>query len=163
MRMSVTTLSCGRCAVPGGRNPLGTVFYGTSIITFNELEQFPNYTAINDYAFQDSSLQEITLPAYITRIGYRAFRGTQLVNIVIPSLVTTIGSDAFWADSTSSATLETFVLLPTTPPTLGNTQVFRSQNRVKFYVPDESLEAYKTATYWANQASKIYPMSELPS
>lgn len=142
---------------------LGTKFYGKSIISFNELEQFPNYTAINDYAFQDSSLQEITLPAYITSIGYRAFRGTQLVNIMIPSLVTTIGQGAFWADSTSSATLETFVLLPTTPPTLGDRQVFRNQNRVKFYVPDESLEAYKTATYWAELASKIYPMSELPS
>lgn len=44
------------------------------------------------------------------------------------------------------------------PPTmLGNSIGTQS---ISIYVPDESLEAYKTGAYWSNLASKIHPLSE---
>jgi LPXTG-motif cell wall-anchored protein len=53
-------------------------------------------TAIDDSAFEDSSLASITLPASIMGIGSRAFSGaTALTSITIPAGVISIGDGAF--------------------------------------------------------------------
>ena len=53
-------------------------------------------TAIDDSAFEDSSLASITLPASVMAIGSRAFNGaTALTSITIPAGVTSIGGSAF--------------------------------------------------------------------
>jgi len=45
-------------------------------------------------------------------------------------------------------------LLPTTPPTLANTNAFAGiVAGTKIYVPVGSLEAYQTATNWSTYAS----------
>ena len=55
-------------------------------------------TAIDDSAFEDSSLASITLPASVIAIGSRAFNGaTALTSITIPAGVMEIGSRAFSA------------------------------------------------------------------
>ena len=55
-------------------------------------------TAIDDSAFEDSSLASITLPASVMGIGSRAFNGaTSLTSITIPAGVMEIGSRAFSA------------------------------------------------------------------
>ena len=55
-------------------------------------------TAIDDSAFEQSSLASITLPASVMRIGSRAFNGaTALTSITIPAGVMEIGSRAFSA------------------------------------------------------------------
>jgi hypothetical protein len=52
----------------------------------------------------------------------------------------------------------------TTPPTLANTNAFSNINSIcKIYVPDESVEVYKSATNWVTYADYIYPMSEMES
>ena len=50
-------------------------------------------------------------------------------------------------------------MLPTVPP------AFNSDNALwttpmAIYVPDESVDAYKTAVGWDKYTSKIYPISE---
>ena len=53
-------------------------------------------TAIDDSAFEDSSLASITLPASVMGIGSRAFNGaTALTSITIPAGVISIGDGAF--------------------------------------------------------------------
>ena len=53
-------------------------------------------TAIDDSAFEDSSLASITLPASVMGIGSRAFSGaTALTSITIPAGVISIGDGAF--------------------------------------------------------------------
>ena len=55
-------------------------------------------TAIDDSAFEESSLASITLPASVMAIGSRAFNGaTALTSITIPAGVMEIGSRAFSA------------------------------------------------------------------
>ena len=55
-------------------------------------------TAIDDSAFEDSSLASITLPASVMEIGSRAFNGAiALTSITIPAGVIEIGSRAFSA------------------------------------------------------------------
>lgn len=80
------------------------------------------------------------------------FRGTALKNPVIPSTVTYIGAGVFRV----LTSITTATCLPTTPPTLANTNAFNSVTKI--YVPAESVEAYKTASVWSGIASKIYPI-----
>lgn len=55
----------------------------------------------------------------------------------------------------------TYIFHSTTPPTMENTNAFTNINSdAKIYVPDESVNAYKTATNWSTYASYIYPLSE---
>jgi len=43
----------------------------------------------------------------------------------------------------------------TTPPTLGDSAFYHTADRLRIYVPSESVEAYKTADGWRNYASII--------
>ena len=52
-------------------------------------------TAIGDYAFASSGIDEIAIPDGVVTIGAGAFWRTKLVDVVIPDSVTTIGESAF--------------------------------------------------------------------
>ena len=53
---------------------LGQIFKGnTEITSFNELKYFKGLTAIEVEAFFESSLESITFPSTITKVGHRAF------------------------------------------------------------------------------------------
>lgn len=110
-------------------------------------------TSIGEEAFINTSLSTITLSNNLVSISDKAFRsiGT-LENITIPGSITQIGANAF----NSCEKLVSVTVLAASPPTLGNGYVFSyaSENLV-IYVPSESVEAYKTATYWSNYASII--------
>src|ERR1051326_566745 len=52
---------------------------------------------IGDYAFQSSSITNLTIPGSVTNIGNRAFYYcVSLTSVMIPNSVTTIGYDAFF-------------------------------------------------------------------
>ena len=73
-----------------------------------------------------------TIPSGVTRIGY-TFQGC--------------------------TSLKELTLLQTTPPTYRNTLKGCSSLET-IYVPDESVDAYKTATGWSQFASNIKPLSK---
>ena len=56
--------------------------------------------------------------------------------------------------------IQQFIIMATTPPTLSFTESGASSIQ-NFYVPDEYLETYKTASSWSTYASKIKGISEL--
>ena len=76
---------------------LGTVFGGSNIESFDELQYFTGLTKINSQEFYNcTSLKRITLPQQVASIGGSAFYGcTALTTIDIPASVTTIDSYAF--------------------------------------------------------------------
>lgn len=77
--------------------------------------------------------------------------------IVYPSTLTS-GGDLF-----RNLTVTEWVKMePTTPPTVAGNWLTKATIPV-VYVPDESVEAYKTATYWVNIADKIKGISEMPA
>ena len=119
-----------------------------------------NLTSIVDYGFAScSALNLITIPSGVTNIGGSAFTNVDsLQSVVIPSDVTTIGGYAF----SNCFNLYSVIVLPTTPPTLSNSNAF-STSQKKIYVPYSSdhsvLAAYQSASNWSTYASI---MEELP-
>lgn len=107
---------------------------------------------IPSYAFYScSSLESVELNEGLETIGTNAFtRARALQTLTIPSTVTSIGDSAL----NTAYCLAIVTVLATTPPTLG-TSAFNNSGIKKIYVPAESVEAYKSATNWADYADKI--------
>ena len=133
-------------------------------------------TTIGEAAFWScSSLTSITIPDSVTSIGYNAFENcSSLTSVTIPDSVTSIGECAFQ----SCAILEKVVIgsgvkkigsdafrycyvlndisiKATTPPSINETSFNDIGTSPIFYVPTESVEAYKSATNWSGYANYI--------
>ena len=107
-------------------------------------------TSIGSFVFYGcSGLASVTIPNSVTSIGKAAFIGCSgLPSITIPENVIDIGKQAFYG---CNAYVYCF---PTIPP--GTTSPFETSTII--IVPDESLEAYKTA--WPQNADKLLPVGE---
>ena len=116
-------------------------------------------TSIGEYAFyRCSSLASVTIGDGVISIGNYAFNNcTSLASITIPDSVTSIGESAFWG----CLSLAEVYCKPTTPPT-GAAYMFYYYNGAtnvqigcEIYVPTESVNAYKRASYWRDYSSYI--------
>ncbi len=117
-------------------------------------------TIIGAYAFYNwqSNKHPLVIPSSVTNIGSYAFGGWSSNNqpLVIPNSVTSIANNAF-----SNWSLVPYVEMQrTTPPSLANANAFEGQNNAPIYVPDESVDDYKTAARWVFLASRIFPISD---
>jgi hypothetical protein len=84
---------------------------------------------------------------------------SNLPSIVIPDSVTSIGDSAFY----NCSGLTSFVMTSTTPPTLQGWNVFGYTNSsLQIYVPDASVNTYKSEYNWSSYADKIKPISQKP-
>ena len=109
-------------------------------------------TSIGTYAFQSCySLASITIPSDVTTISNYTFYGCySLASVTIPSGVTSIGTYAFYG----CFGMAEYHILPTTPPTLANTNAFTNiQSDCVIYVPATSLTNYQTANNWSTYSS----------
>ncbi|CUP44362.1 leucine-rich repeat domain-containing protein [Bacteroides thetaiotaomicron] len=82
---------------------------------------------------------------------------TQLKTVIFPSTITEIG-DSFLH---GNGWLCTFICKATVPPVITGNGYIGYGPFSEMYVPDESVDAYKTAPSWSNHASQIKPMSML--
>jgi len=170
--------------IPQGVTTIGNyAFYNWQ--SNNQPLIIPNtVTSIGNYAFRSWSAnnQPLVIPNSVTSIGNYAFRDWTSNNqpLVIPDSVTSIGSYAFYnwtsnnqplviPDSVTSIgdyAFENWSLVPyvemqaITPPTLASRFAFSNQNNAPIYVPDESVDAYKTATNWSALASRIFSIND---
>ena len=96
-------------------------------------------------------LKRVEVGSSVTSIGDYAFSSCySLSSVVIPDGVTSIGSRVF----SSCYGVKGYHIKPLTPPTLSSENAFSGIPKdCVIYVPVGSLEAYKTATNWANYAS----------
>ena len=150
----------------------------TVIETFNEFQYFTGLEFINSSSFSGcSSLKEITLPV-LTKMGTYVFQGSGIEKLIIPegyqfigdgllqscpnlelvdfpTTVTSIssGGSLFW----NMKNKVTVICRATTPPALSSFGYNGDPKAI--YVPDASIDAYKSAAGWSPQAAKIQPLS----
>ena len=164
-------------------NPRGTAQYPNGETEGVIIPQ--GVTTIGNYAFRywQSNNQPLVIPNSVTEIGFFAFSGWTSNNqpLIIPNSVTNIGGNAFggWTLNNQPLTIPNSVasigsyvfydwpevpyveIQAITPPSLASSDAFDGQNNAPIYVPDDSVEAYKTATNWVNLASRIFPISDM--
>lgn len=117
-------------------------------ITFNgSLRTFGD-----DCFYGCTSLTSMTVPSGITLLGEECFRGcTNLRSIDIPNTIQTIGRYCFH----SNPSLTSVTIHADTPPSIGTYTLVGSDN-CNYYVPCQSVAAYKAATNWSAYADRIY-------
>lgn len=116
-------------------------------------------TEIGDSAFGHwtSNDQPLVIPNSVTSIGQFAFQDWTSNNqpLVIPNSVTSISYQSFY----NWTSAKEFIMESETPPTITFSS-FTDTNNAPFYVPNDSVEAYKTATNWVDLADRIFPISD---
>ena len=130
-------------------------FYGCSALEGDLL--LDNVTTIGHNAFNGcKKLTSVYAPVLgsIPQDGFRYCSGLQSVEL--GDVITSIGIRGL-RDCTG---LQKIIVRAATPPTLG-ADALTSTNNCPIYVPDASLEAYKTATNWNKYADRIHPLSEI--
>lgn len=132
--------------------------------------------------FTATKIKSAHINSYVRVIGKACFAGCQsLENVTIDEGLETIETDAF-TNCTSvkkmilpaslkfvnnkamggMTSLESVVFSGAVPPTFGSALIFPDSGTSAFtiYVPDASVDAYKTATYFGNYAGKVKPLSQ---
>ena len=181
---SLTTIYDGSDSYKNG------AFYGcSSLVSVGDMSHITRIgrMAFRDCS---SFSQEINAPSVEGSIGYYAFYGTAikkvsnlgnatiLVGVSSASINSPVGA---FARCTSleevrlpatteqvqkgsfgfCTVLKTIVCEATTPPSLDANAWYGSNALTAIYVPDASLEAYKTAVNWSAYADRIHPLSEI--
>ena len=118
-----------------------SAFKGTGL----EEITLPTTKEIENYAFQNcSNLTKVDLPK-VTTIGESAFEGTGLEEITLPATITSIEKYAF--NGFDHVTINS-TKVPSLSGSLGENTVV--------LVPEEALNAYKTADVWKDFAGQIF-------
>ena len=126
-------------------------FDGCSSLTSISLPS--SITLLGKYCFSGCrSLTRIDLPSGITSLGIYCFRDcSSLASISLPSGITSLGDGCFEGCSS----LTSILCLAVEPPDCFYDKVVN--NRMRLYVPKESIEKYKQNFAW-NSAKGIYPL-----
>ena len=155
----------------------------TSITSFDEFQYFTGVTNLGYHVENDggrdyygtfsgcTALTFITLPSTLQTITYGCFRDCiGLSSIIIPASVTTIQQVAFLGCTNLDVYMESGVPCALQKDTYGTYNEpysfgFLTSGRVKtIYVPtQESVNTYKTATYWSTYASIIKWVGDSPT
>lgn len=159
------------------------MFYGNPVTS---LTIGSGVTIIGGSAFYNHKINNLVIPDNVITIENSAFKttATTVLNSVkigngctsietsglcynfesidIGSGITSISSYGIY-----NAKCKQLICRATTPPSCG-TSAFGSWsadgvNYPQIYVPDESVNAYKSASFWSNSSAKIHPLSDLPS
>lgn len=122
----------------------------------------PELVQINPFCFMNTNVEGVLNLGNITQTsqtyaGQGDFTSSALRFAILPSTLQYIGLGTF----ANTPSMTALVCKATVPPAFMGGSPFSKCDAV-FYVPDASVEAYKTATNWSSFASRIKGISELP-
>ena len=123
----------------------------------------PNYSgSIPVSSFAGTAIERVLNLGGATSFGGGVFMNNAQMKVAI--LPPTMTSASYFLFSGCKA-LETVICKSITPPALSENNNFNDtpiqSGKGAIYVPDASVEAYKTTTNWRNYASRITPISQL--
>ena len=119
----------------------------------------PNLTSLGTAAFVNTNITSISNLGTITQFGIDGYNWSpcrfcsNLLTAVLPATLTITGGSVF----SDSPNIKWVKCLAVTPPTLNGSLVGNSTCVI--YVPDASIDAYKSATNWSSYASRIKAIS----
>lgn len=125
-------------------------------LNLRKIEGVGNVVTIGEYSFRKTAIEEFIAPSATTLPRFAFTSCTNLKSIDVGSIAE-VGIQALQLCSA----LEKVVIRATTPPTMGNAAFVSTNDTFLIYVPDASLEAYRTATNWNTYADRIHPLSEI--
>ena len=171
--------SLGSITIPNSVTSLGWLCFKdctslTSITIPNSVtrlgrECFKGCTSLKNITIPDSvtelgiecfkgctSLNSITIPNSVTELGDACFKGcTGLTSVSLPNSVTELGEECFYG----CTRLKEVSCWSTYPPVAYSVFEYDFMAEMTLYVPEASVEAYKTSSYdWSN-FGKILPLS----
>ena len=173
--------------LPNSLEELGNAvfYYCTNITSFTGKFVYEGGTCIiyNDTinSMRRKGLTEFTVPDNVKHIGYESFRSMSLNRLTMNDKIESIGIRAFFMSYISelrfpaslkeihsyafaSSSLKKCYFESTIPPTavvpegFSVWSAFQSINDYTIYVPQESVELYKTAYGWKEYADHIQPI-----
>lgn len=106
---------------------------------------------------------DLVFPHSLTSVPNSFLFGASCNNIILHENITSVGSNAFsfsTVDANSDRRLKTVTFLGETPPTFSSNPFAQQDkaNNFKIYVPDNSVDEYKTAL--SDFSDYIYPLSQ---
>ena len=115
-------------------------------------------TEMGTSVFSDChSITSVSISSGLKKINNLSFAACKsLETVYIPNSISLIGESAFGGYRTN---LTSFYIQATTPPTLLSNALPNNEN-CTFYVPAESVDAYKAADGWSQFADRISPITE---
>lgn len=113
-----------------------------------------------DAVFQNNNLLSLVIIGDGALTPVKTFANCiSLKSVFCPSSITSVSEFTF----SGCISIIQYIFLSPTPPALVSINAFAGINPIcKIYVPDASVDAYKTATNWNNYSSYIYPLSQKP-
>ena len=140
--------------IPSSVTSLDNTFYScSSLITAPVIPE--GVTDLSSTFVHCTSLTTATIPSSVTRLYGTFVNCSSLITApVIPEGVT----DLSFTFMNCSNINGIYIINAVNPPTYDN-GLFNAQ---AIYVPDASVDAYKSASGWSEFADKIYPMSNKP-
>ncbi|MDE6048430.1 MAG: leucine-rich repeat domain-containing protein, partial [Paramuribaculum sp.] len=146
--------------IPNSVTSIGNdVFYGCSRLTevhISSLEAWCNIDFFGDFSsnplhkahnlyLNGELVTDLVIPETVTSIKKNAFYGCSgLAEVTIPNSVTEIGENAFY----SCTGLTKVKSLNPVPPVAGSAFDTSTQDNAQLFIPNGSLDAYKSADGW---------------
>lgn len=125
--------------------------------------------SIGNYSFSNANLTEVEIPDSVKYIGEGTFYyNDNLLKVILGTGLESIGEYAFFHYSSS---IQTIVCKAINPPIMNSKYGYYAFTRygskpasiTSVYVPDNSVNTYKTATGWKIFSSVIKPISQYTS
>ena len=121
-------------------------------VYLTELKNYEQVTVLEWNAFPNINVSYLNFPN-LTSLGDYGFRFATIGTIEFGEHLTYIGNG-----SLNSGNYKVFVFRSATPPEIHYSALPALNKCPNIYVPDASVEAYKTATNWVNYADRIMSM-----
>lgn len=138
--------------------------YSLTDVIFTQDTHSANLTDMAYMFYQCTALKQLDLThldmSHSPTIGYMFYGCTSLISVILPTTTTKLySSGSNNCPFYNCTSLQSLTILATNPPVLDGTYLFGENGTyntgMKILVPQESVEAYKTASKWSTYADII--------